>query len=242
VKDAPAYGTTRKRREDVTYAQIERVATDILKTGVRPTLEGLRSALGGGSPRTILDGLNRYWRDLGNQIAGTPDTVRRLPASVADLAEGVWQRALSLATDAAQATTTEGEAQLSRLKSQLELRQHTLSQREVELDDLLRTRERTMKELEEHLRAALSMLTKRDATIKALESRLAAAQLETDDYRQRLAKVVQRAISRHRASADKRDPRAKRPKPKTKRAAMKKATPKQPGRPSVGRFLARPAR
>src|SRR5580658_7878852 len=123
MENAPSYGQTRKRREEVTYSQIERAATDILKAGVRPTVEGVRAALGGGSPRTILDGLNRYWRDLGNQVAGTPDTLRRLPSAVADLAEGLWQRALSLATDAAQTTGTEAEGQLSRLRSQLELRQ-----------------------------------------------------------------------------------------------------------------------
>jgi Plasmid replication region DNA-binding N-term len=225
MSDIPAYGHTRKRREEVTYAQIERAATDILKTGVRPTLEGVRSALGGGSPRTILDGLNRYWRDLGNQVAGTPDTLRRLPSAVADLAEGLWHRALSVATEAAQATTTEEEAQLTRLKSQLELRSHTLSQREIELDELLRSRERTLKELEEHLRAALSMLTKKDSALASLESRLAAAQLETDDYRQRLAKLVQRAVSRQRAAPDKK--RRARPKKASRtqsRAKTKKST------------------
>ena len=87
---------------------------------------------------------------------------------VADLAEGLWQRALAVAVEAAQATSTEADGQLSRLKNQLELRAHTLSQREIELDELLRSRERTLKELEEHLRAALSMLTKRDVTIAAL--------------------------------------------------------------------------
>jgi chromosome segregation ATPase len=201
VENAPSYGQTRKRREEVTYAQIERAATDILKTGVRPTLESVRTAVGGGSPRTILDGLNRYWRDLGNQVADSPDTLRRLPAAVADLAEGLWQRALAVAVEAAQATHTEAEGQLSQLKSRLELRSHTLSQREVELDELLRSRERTVKELEDHLRAALSMLSKRDATIVALESRLAAAQEESEDHRMRLAKVVQRAVSKYRHSA-----------------------------------------
>ncbi len=197
MNDAPSYGQTRQKREDVTYAQIERVATDILKTGVRPTVESVRIGLGGGSARTILDGLNRYWRDLGNQVSGTPDTLRRLPAAVADLAEGLWQRALSVAVEATQATSTLAEGQLSRLKSQLELRAHTLSQREVELDELLRSRERTMKELEEHLRAALLMLTKRDMTIAALEARLATTEQETEDYRRRLAALVQRAVVRH---------------------------------------------
>ena len=231
MENAPAYGQTRKRREEVTYAQIERAATDILKTGVRPTLESVRTAVGGGSPRTILDGLNRYWRDLGNQVAGTPDTLRRLPAAVADLAEGLWQRALSVAVEAAQATHSDTDGQLSRLKSQLELRSHTLSQREVELDELLRSRERTVKELEDHLRAALSMLTKRDTTITALESRLAAAQQETEEHRQRLSKVIHRAVARQRTLAIKAAPRRKRRSPASKRPPRKKPRRKPLSKP-----------
>jgi chromosome segregation ATPase len=222
VEDTPSYGRTRKRREEVTYAQIERAATDILKTGVRPTLEGLRTALGGGSPRTLLDGLNRYWRDLGNQVAGTPDTLRRLPAAVADLAEGLWQRALAVAAEAAQATHFDAEGQLSRLKTQLELRSHTLSQREIELDELLRSRERTVKELEEHLRAALSMLTKRDTTVSSLESRLATAVQETESYRQRLAGVIQRTGVRHQRSKNEAPFRSQNTGTAKKRGALKK--------------------
>ncbi len=118
---------------------------------------------------------------------------------MADLAEGLWHQALTLATNAAQASTTEGEAQLARLNDQLELRAHTLSKREIELDELLRARERTVKELEEHLRAAISMLSKRDATVAALEKRLAVVQQETEEYRRRLATVVQRAVTRQRS-------------------------------------------
>ena len=201
MEETPSYGRTRQKRADLSYSQIERAATDILKTGVRPTVESVRAAVGGGSARTILDGLNRFWRDLGNQVAGTPDTLSRMPAAVADLAEGLWQRALSVAVDAAQGRRTDAEDQMSRLKTQLDLRAHTLSQREVELDELLRARERTVKELEEHLRAGLSMLTKRDVTIAALERRLTAAQQETEEYRARLAKVIQRAVAKHHAAA-----------------------------------------
>jgi septal ring factor EnvC (AmiA/AmiB activator) len=157
-------------------------------------------------------------------VSGSPDTLRRLPAAVADLAEGLWQRALSVAVEAAQATSSDAEGQLSRLKSQLELRSHTLSQREVELDELLRSRERTVKELEEHLRTALSMLTKRDMTIAALESRLAATQQETEDYRQRLAKVIHRAVTRHQRSAEMRVIKPKKPARAPKGATPNKAT------------------
>jgi Plasmid replication region DNA-binding N-term len=231
MEKASSYGATRKKREDVTYAQIERTATDILKTGVRPTVEALRLALGGGSARTLLDGLNRYWADLGNQVAGKPDTLRRLPAAVADLAEGLWKRALSVAMDAAQATNTQEDGQLSRLKNQLELRAHTLSQREVELDELLRARERTVKELEDHLRAAVSMLAKRDVTIAALEARLNGAQQETEAYRRRLGKVIQRAVARDQHAAIKRPSKAKKASRPPSRARPKQSRRKRPSKP-----------
>jgi uncharacterized coiled-coil protein SlyX len=228
--DKFSYGTTRKRREEVTYAQIERAATDILKTGARPTLEGVRKVLGGGSPRTILNGLNQYWRDLGNQVAGTPDTLRRLPAAVADLAEGLWHRALSVAVGAAQATQSDAEGQLSRLKSQLELRSHTLSKREVELDELVRSRERTVKELEGHLRAALSMLARKDATIAGLESSLAAARQETDDHRQRLARVVRRIVTKHRDASPERPSKSTQTDTRPFRRSAKKGSSKRRGK------------
>jgi hypothetical protein len=40
------------------------------------------------------------------------------------------------------------------------------------------------------------MVSKRDVTIAALESRVATAQQETEDYCKRLAKVVQRGVTR----------------------------------------------
>jgi chromosome segregation ATPase len=104
------------------------------------------------------------------------------------------------------------------------LRSHTLSQREIELDTLVRARERTLKELEDHLRAALSMLSKRDATVAALESRVATAQQETQDYRQRLAKVVQRAFARHQRAATQ---HVSRPKPIAPPTRSKSKKPKR---------------
>jgi hypothetical protein len=51
-----------------------------------------------------------------------------------------------------------------------------------------------------HLPAAVSMLTKRDVTLAVLQTRPAAAEQETDEYRQRLAKVIQRAGPRAKRS------------------------------------------
>ena len=197
----PAYGTTRTRCADVSYGQIEAAAEAILATGVRPTVEGVREALKAGSQRTLLSGLQRFWKELGDRLSGVPDTRRRLPAAVADLADTLWQTALTLATDAAQVSDTALKTELAQLMTDTEGRGHTLAQREIELESLVRSRERTIRELEEHLRATMGLATKRDATIKSLEARLLSAMAETEGYRQRLAAVVARAVHHPRTAA-----------------------------------------
>jgi hypothetical protein len=192
---------TRTRGADVSYGQIEAAAQAILASGVRPTVEGVREALKSGSQRTLLNGLQRFWKELGARISGVPDSRRRLPAQIADLADNLWQTALSLATDAAMGADTRMKEALAQLRTESEVRGHALAQREIEIDSLVRSRERTIKELEEHLRATMSLVNRRDATIQSLESRLSAALSETDTYRQRLAALVRRAVNRQRANA-----------------------------------------
>ena len=52
MEDRPAYGTTRSRRASLSYGEVERAATALLKAGERPTIEKLRKTLGG-APDTI---------------------------------------------------------------------------------------------------------------------------------------------------------------------------------------------
>jgi Plasmid replication region DNA-binding N-term len=64
----------------------------------RPTSVALiRAALGRGSPATIAGSLKRFWRDLGARAEGDPAALSRLPGDIAQLADGLWQRALALA-------------------------------------------------------------------------------------------------------------------------------------------------
>src|SRR5580658_7000472 len=97
----PAYGMTRTRSANLSHAEIERAALDILATGSRPSVEMLRKQLGRGSPATILNSLRRFWRDLGARAQGHPAALARLPTEIADLADAIWQRSLSLAAQAA---------------------------------------------------------------------------------------------------------------------------------------------
>lgn len=196
-----AYGTTRRRRPDLSYGEIERAATALLKTGERPTVEGVRKALGGGSPKSILDALQRFWRDLGQRIDGDAPALSRLPAEIADLAEGLWVRALALAADATQVDDAAAQERLVQLRRENELRSHVISLREKELDTLLRSRERTVKELETHLATAMTFVANAQADIRALETRAAATEAEVEGYRNRLTNLLARAVAKSRSVA-----------------------------------------
>jgi chromosome segregation ATPase len=204
---SPAYGTTRSRRASVSYGEVERAATALLKQGERPTIEKLREALKGGAPDTIASALSRYWKDLGTRIEGDPASLSRLPAEIADLADTIWRRAQALAADAALQKVGADREGLEFFKRENELKAHALSLKEKELDALLRSRERTIQELETHLRTAMGFVKQREETIRSLEARLAANEADGQSYRERLKRVVARAGVR-------RTMRAK-PKPRT---------------------------
>ena len=231
MESSPAYGMTRTRGDDVSYGQIEAAAEAILATGIRPTVEGVREALKAGSQRTLLTGLQRFWKELGDRLSGVPDTRRRLPAAVADLADTLWQTALTLATDAAEGSDAALKTQLAQLRIDTEVRGHGLAQREIEMESLVRSRERTIRELEEHLRATLGLVSKRDATLQSLEARLVAALAETEGYRQRLATVIPRAV-RHPRTATPSPSRGRRgpvPASPARKKVVRPATKAAPG-------------
>ena len=225
----PAYGTTRARRASVTYSEVERAATALLKGGKRPTIEGLRAQLKGGAPDTIANALSRYWRDLGTRIEGDPSAMSRLPAEVADLAEGIWQRALALAADAAGQRLGADREQVDAFRRRNELHSHSLSLREKELDALVRTRERTVQELEVHLRTVMGMLAQKEETIRALELRVRAAQADTHAAGERLAQVAQQ-VARPRSAG--------RPRPRKPARPAKPAKPTAKRRPTRARAVA----
>jgi uncharacterized membrane-anchored protein YhcB (DUF1043 family) len=193
------YGATRQRRASVTYPELERVATTLLKSGLKPGIESIRQALGGGSPLTIQTFLNRYWRELGERIDGPAPALKRMPPDIADLADELWQRALTLAGEASTQDDNAAKERLEQRHRDHDVRSHALALRERELASLLESRERTVRELESHLRTTMSLLSRGQTTIRALEVRITAAEAQVEEYRQRLANTVGRAGAHSRA-------------------------------------------
>lgn len=228
-----SYGATRQRRASVSYSELERAATALLRSGLKPGIESVRQALGGGSPLTIQTLLNRYWRELGERIDGPAPALKRMPSDVADLADELWQRALTLAGEASSHDDNAAKERLEQLHRDNDLRSHALALRETELASLLESRERTVRELESHLRTTMSLLSRGQVTIRALEVRITAADAQAEEYRQRLATVVTRAGARPHAPKSRKPLRVlaskrNRPAPKGSRIRKKRRKFRKP--------------
>jgi hypothetical protein len=226
VNDAPAYGTTRERSPNVTYGEIERTAITILKEGRRPTVENVRETLGRGAPATIADALKRFWRDLGTKAEGDPAALTRMPGEIADLADGLWQKALTLASQAAKHEDNAARERLEQLRLENEVRAQSFARREKELDAAARARELALTESQEHLRALLRVLERDRLTHAAREARIADLEGQLATYRRQLANIVARAVNDHRTLRSKGQsaPSTRRSKPASKQRAKLQPT------------------
>jgi Plasmid replication region DNA-binding N-term len=206
----PAYGTT--RGPAVSYLEVERAAIAILKAGQRPSVERVRSALGRGSPQTLLSALNRFWRDLGTRVEADPAALTRLPVEIVELVDGIWQRSLALASQAAKHEDNAARERLSRIQSENAIRATAFALREKEFETTARARERALTDAQEHVRTLMSLLETDRLTLRARETRIGALEAEVESYRRQLATVVARAVTRNRVATERRravPPRAK---------------------------------
>jgi len=194
---ARPYGEGRIR-SNVSYAGVERAAIAILKTERRPTVETIREALGGGSPDTIGDALRRFWRDLGARIEGDPAALTRMPAEIADLADGMWQRALKLSSEAATQDENAARERLRQLELENDIKQRSFELREREIDTQARERERALADAREHLLSLSKALSREQSTNQAQQRRIADLETEVIQYRQQIGALIASAIAEKR--------------------------------------------
>src|SRR5665213_554914 len=195
MEDPPAYGAARQRSANVSYADVERAALDILAAGRRPSVETVHKALGRGSPATIATCLRRFWRDLGIRAQGDPAALTRLPSEIIEAVETIWQRSLALAAQAAKNNDNAARERLEQIRIENEVRAQSFELREREIEAAARERERALADSRDHLLSALRMLESDRATLRAREARIAALEAQVADYRRELATVIARAIS-----------------------------------------------
>ena len=175
---APAGGI---RQSDVSHA-----ADTLLRLGIRPTVEKVRTKLGRGSPNTINPMLDAWWKTLSARLDSGPAALHRLPETVAHVAEALWMQALDEGRRRAHLELKTSEHLAADQQQNLEVRSHVLTLREGELDSRLRNRDRTIEDLNLRLRELTGLLRKEQVTresqlqrITTLEAVLARRQPQT---------------------------------------------------------------
>ena len=199
MEDTPAYGSTRERSANVSYADVERAALDILATERRPSVETVRELLGRGSPATIATCLKRFWRDLGIRAQGDPAALTRLPSEIVEAVEAIWQRSLALAAQTAKHDQNAARERLEQIRIENDVRAQSFEMRERAYETAARERERARADSRDHLLLTLRMLESDRATLKAREGRIVELEALVEDYRRQLARVITRALAKNRA-------------------------------------------
>jgi hypothetical protein len=237
MEDTPAYGATRERGANVSYADVERAALDILATGRRPAVETIRDVLGRGSPATIATSLKRFWRDLGIRAAGDPAALTRIPSEIIEAVEKIWQRSLALAAQSAKHDDNAARERLEQIRIENEVRAQSFELREKEFETAARERERALADSRDHLLSTLRMLESDRTTLRAREARIAALEAQVEDYRRHLARVIEQTVTRNRTLAVRKPRPSNRPKSQSK--PKRRVTPKKPARRSRRRGRAK---
>ena len=199
----------------------------LLGTGERPTVEGIRLRLGGGSPNSVTAYLNEWYRELAERLSAADAPIEGVPIAALALLRDLW-RVAKEGQGAGKSSVQEvdglAEAELGALKAQVkaletlnqELRRHraTTEKALIEVQALLSHREATASEDRERL--------------VELEAALTAARLEVEVLRAR----QRRATPKRPRAKPSRTKATKRAQPKrgsrsTKAKSKAKAVPKR---------------
>jgi len=214
----------------VSYGDVEGAAFEILASGRRPSVETIRKQLSRGSPATIATCLKRFWKTLGTRAEGNPAALARMPSEIAELADGIWQRALSLAGQAAKHDDNAARERLEQIRIENELRAQSFVLREKEFEVAARARERALADSRDHLLSTMRMLESDRQALRAKDVRILDLEAQVEDYRRQLATVIARAVARSRAAAERtpRHPVRAKPRAKTGRRTTPKAGRRRP--------------
>jgi Plasmid replication region DNA-binding N-term len=206
-----AYGEGRNRGATVSYGEIERAARAIMANGGRPTVEGVYKALGRGSPNHISTAMQTFWKNQSALNGGDPLALTRLPPELADAAVAQWEQALRLAHQNATANDNAARAHLEQLRRDTDARALSVELREKEWDLAARVRERALADTREQVNLLMKELAADRAELRFRDARIADLETQIEAYRQQLARVVTRTVTRNRAL------KAKKPAPRSRK-------------------------
>jgi Plasmid replication region DNA-binding N-term len=193
------YGTTRERAASVSFADIEAAARQLMLAGAYPSVGAVHKLLKRGSTTTIANGMRRFWKDQAALNAGNPVALTRLPPEFADAAVDLWEQALRLSQQTAEADDNAARAHLEQLRRNTDFRIHSVELREKQWDVAARVRERALVEAREQVGVLVGELAAMRAELRSRDLQNADLETQIEQLRQQLATVVAKAVARHRS-------------------------------------------
>jgi hypothetical protein len=115
-------------RAPLEQAQLDDIAWRLLRAGVQPTVESLRTVYGRGSPNRLHPMLRQFYAGLATRLQFAP-LAEDVPAPLRQL----WLQALDLAMDAVTARHAAQSEELRRREAELDRREAALAQRGGEI-------------------------------------------------------------------------------------------------------------
>jgi hypothetical protein len=123
-----------------------------------------------------------------------------MPPDIADLADGMWQKALKLAGEAAAQSDNAARERLAQIQIENELRAQSFELREREYDAAARAREKALADSREHLLLLMKSLAREQESVRAQEARIADLETQLIQSQAQLASLIAAAVARHRAA------------------------------------------
>ena len=205
--ERPEAGAPRARR--VSAAEVFAAADTLLVEGHRPTIDRVRVRLGRGSPNTINEHLDTWWRQLGARIRDLPgQEFPQLPERVARTLQLLWNEALKGAHEALRDAVTTREETLQQREDALTARERQLEEerqagvaRGSALEDSLALARTQLAESNQRAGALEQSLRERDESIASLQRRLEQLEAQTTALAERL-EAERKARGAERAQFD----------------------------------------
>lgn len=192
-------------RIGVQQHHVEAVADQLLRDGIRPSVERVRAALGTGSPNTITPLLDTWFKQLGHRLAGVPagaGAITDLPLPVQNAFRLFWEQALQ---DAEAIATQNVHAQLQETaadRASLAQERAALDARRQSLEDNARLANRQAEDLRAHVADLIQKLRAAEAAAQLAQQHLTAAHSEVNELHERLAVQAKEHTSERNRSAD----------------------------------------
>jgi hypothetical protein len=191
----------------------------VLRSGRRPTVEGIREILGGGSPNSVTAYINDWYRDLGSRLAAAETPLAGFPPEAVSLLTELWRLAA-----ADRASTRDQQAVDDTATRMLATERDALEANAKALQTLNQELQRHRSTADKSLVEARALLSRREAALE--EERSRAASLEQALVQARIELEV--LSERHRlGSARGASPPASRRPKKRKRIAARPTNAKR---------------